>query len=162
MTDRFVIDLDDAELQLRIASVLSGLSQPQQPLHSIGQLLKGNIALRFQTKRGPDGMPWLPLARSTAARYAKEDKGKARGSLLQRTGQMLRSLDYNVLGTDAVEIGFNQRVGRWDLATLHELGTQRMPRRPMIFDDPIAGTLGTQDRQDLLDELEAWVGDLLG
>lgn len=162
MTDRFVIELDDDELLAQIDRSVRAMAEPEQLLGALGQLLKGNIALRFQTKRGPDGTPWLPLARSTAARYAKEDKGKARGSLLQRTGQMLRSLDYNVLGTDAVEIGFSQRVGRWDLATLHELGTQRMPRRPMIFDDPIAGTLGAQDRQDVLDELEAWVGNLLG
>lgn len=153
----FLVELEgEADLLGRVGSALQAVQHPQVLMDAIASRLKANVELRFETKTDPNGLAWLPLAESTRARYEKQDKGKRKGSLLQRTGLMLGSLTSNA--TDAAaEVGFSRPYAWW-----HEIGTQRMPRRSMLTDDPIAGRLGAQDRQDVLDELEDFLGTALG
>lgn len=42
-------------------------------------------------------------------------------------------------------------------AVFHEFGTQSMPRRQMVFDDPEAGTLAPDDQDSILDIIRTYL-----
>ena len=65
---------------------------------------------------------------------------------------MLGSLSHSSDAT-SVTVGFGNPV-----ATYHEWGTEHMPRRGLLFADPDAGTLGTDDEAAVLDILSSWIG----
>ncbi len=77
---------------------------------------------------------WPQLAPSTV---------KKRGSahpILDVTGALRRSLtEHGAPGsvyeaqTDSLELGSALKVGKWNLAGLHQSGTKRMPARPPVF-----------------------------
>lgn len=157
MTEQWRFEMDaEGELARRLGRALQQLGHPQILMSAIGARLQANILLRFETKTDPNGLAWLPLADGTRARYAKRDGGRARGGLLQRTGLMLASLEAHA-EADSVEVGFTRPYAIW-----HEIGTRRMPRRQMLTDDPVTGSLGAGDRQDVLDELEHFLHIALG
>ncbi|MCW5657441.1 MAG: phage virion morphogenesis protein [Burkholderiaceae bacterium] len=156
MTDRFTIELDERELQQRLDDAAARLENPRELLERMGGVLQLNVQQRFDTKTDPGGAAWLPLAPSTVRRYLKKYDGNIPGSLLQRTRHMRDSLTHNV-GDGYVDVGFSEVI-----AAYHETGTRRgLPRRSLLADDPIAGTLGAQDREDLLDEVNAYLQTLL-
>lgn len=153
----FLIELEgEADMLRRVGQALQAVQHPQALMEAIAGRLKADVRLRFETKTDPNGLGWLPLADSTRKQYARQDKGKKRGSLLVRSGLMLESLTSNATD-DLAELGFTRPYAWW-----HEVGTQRMPRRQILSDDPIAGTLGAQDRQDVLDELQDFLAAALG
>lgn len=157
MADFIVIDLDgEASLQQRIGHAMAAVQQPRALMEAIGQRLVSNVELRFETKTDPNGLAWLPLADSTRERYERQDKGRRRGSLLQRSGLMLASLTESA-GPDSVTVGFGRPYAIW-----HILGTSRMPRRDPLFGDPTVGRLGDGDRQDVIDELQEFLADAFG
>ena len=119
-----------------------------RPLGAIGAEMESRIEQRFDSKTDPRGNPWKPHAQSTRDRYAAQDKGRAQGTLLQRTGQMRDSLSHQVQST-AVSIGFGV-----ERAAYHEFGTDRMPRRGMLTADPATGELGEGDTRAILDILQ--------
>lgn len=119
----------------------------RQPLDEIGAALETRISGRFETESDPTGAPWAPWAESTRESYPDDGNGR----ILDRYGDMLASLNHQVDG-DSVLVGFGQ-----DYAAFHEFGTERMPRRGLIFEDPEAGTLASDDEQAVLDILERWL-----
>jgi phage gpG-like protein len=138
-------------------------------LDALGAVLEANIERRFATKTAPSGQPWAQLAPATLAMYDQADtvtRGrdagtvKRRGTLLQRTGQMLDSLSYNVTD-DAVTVGMSRATdgGKWALPLLHETGTEHMPARPIFLADWEAGTLGADDERDLVATIDQWLDD---
>lgn len=151
------------ELRADLANALHRLQNPRDLMVRLGAVFEANINRRFATKRDPQGQPWAPLTESTQASYAAEDKGARRGTLLERTRQMRKSLAANA-GNDFVELGMNRNTdgGRWNLALLHETGTARMERRGIFLADPVAGTLGKQDEADLQAEVVAFMDDVFG
>ena len=164
MADFLSIEVTGAdELRVALAGALRKLQNPRDLMVSLGAILEGNIERRFDRKRDPDGQAWAPLADSTKARYAAEDDGARRGTLLQRTGQMRNSLTANA-GDDYVEVGMNRLTtgGAWSIPLLHETGTEHMPRRGIFLADPKAGTLGRSDEADLQAELVAFMDGLFG
>src|SRR5574337_154130 len=152
-----------AALQAALERAVARLARPRDLMQALGDRLVGNIERRFDTKRDPQGVPWRALAASTGKRYAAEDKGSRRGTLLEHTGRMRASLTANA-GDDYVEIGMNRLTdgGRWQIPLLHETGTRRMPRRGIFLADPDAGTLGAQDERDLDDEITGFLDDVFG
>jgi phage gpG-like protein len=163
VTDRFDIELaGERELVARINHAVSQLGHPQTLFEAIGMMLETNIQRRFDTKTAPDGTRWLPLAESTRERYSKLYNGSIPGSLLERTRLMRNSLASNATPQWA-EVGFSRMApgGQYNLAALHELGTRTMPRRQLLTDDPIAGTLGAEDRADIMSMLQPFLDGLL-
>lgn len=159
MTDRITLTTtNERELNARLASVVRGIERPRELMDRIGALMEVNVNQRFDTKTAPDGSRWLPLAPSTRAAYEVKYQGNVPGSLLERTRHMRDSLTY-VVGLSEpyfVEVGFGDAI-----ALYHETGTRRgLPRRQLLTDDPIAGTLGAGDRQDILDEISAYLSQL--
>lgn len=155
MADRLTIVLaNEAELTRRLGRMIQRLERPRELLDRIGAALEQNIEFRFDTKQDPDGTAWKPLAPSTRKAYLAKYDGNIPGSLLERTRRMRDSLTHNA--TDAyVDVGFGDPV-----AGYHETGTRRMPRRGLLTDDPVAGTLGDQDREDVLALMNAFLQDL--
>lgn len=151
------------ELQAELQRAVARLQRPRDLMQALGALMVGNIERRFDTKRDPSGVPWRALAPATVERYAKQDKGARRGTILERTGRMRDSLTANA-GDDDVEIGMNRLTdgGRWSIPLLHETGTARMSRRGIFLADPDAGTLGAQDEADLTEEIVAFLDDVFG
>lgn len=164
MADFLSIEITGADaLRAELATALHRLQNPRDLMVTLGAVLEANIERRFDRKRDPEGQPWATLAESTNARYAAQDEGAGRGTLLQRTGQMRNSLAANA-GDDYVEVGMHRLTdgGRWSIPLLHETGTARMPRRGIFLADPDAGTLGSEDEQDLQAELVAFMDQLFG
>lgn len=108
-------------------------------LDAVSGRLEERIGLRLDTKKDPDGRPWEPIAESTRLRYELADDGARRGTLLERTGLMRASLTRTVLKRDAV-VGFGR-----PYAVFHEFGTARMPRRGLVFSDPVSGRMAEGD-----------------
>lgn len=148
MVDRLDIEVTGFEFLSAIDRAASQLEKPVALMNIIGATMEQNIGLRFITKTDPGGNAWLPLAPATLARK------KGAGSLLELSGHGKTSLGYNA-GTDFVEVGFGE-----GYMGFHETGTQRMPRRQLLTDDPVAGTLGRQDQADILEDIEAYLRGL--
>lgn len=148
MADRLDIEVTGFGFLSAIDRAASQLEHPVELMRLIGQTLRENIDHRFDSRTDPAGNPWLPLSPKTLARK------KGRGSMLVATGVGRRSLTLNA-GDDFVEIGFGQGYMGY-----HETGTQRMPRRQLLTDDFVAGTLGAQDQADVLAGIEAFLNGL--
>jgi len=142
VADFFSIEITGADaLRAELATALAQLQDPRSLLVHLGAVLEANIERRFDRKRDPNGQAWAPLSEATKARYAAQDEGARRGTLLERTGQMRNTLAANA-GTDFVELGMHRLTtgGAWSVPLLHETGTARMPRRGIFLGDPTAGT----------------------
>lgn len=118
-------------------------------LDAIGATMEEKVRNRFETKTDPDGVPWALWKPSTAKSYPKDGHGK----VLDRYGDMLGSLSYQVDG-DSVLWGFGAVAGDgFPYPAAHEFSTVHMERRGMLTADPVAGTLGADDEQAILDVL---------
>lgn len=150
MIDRLDIEITGFEFLSTIDRAAEKLDKPGALMDLIGATMQQKIALRFITKSDPSGQAWLPLAPSTL----KLKKG--RGSILEHTGLGRDSLNYVLgIGGDWVEVGFGESYMGY-----HETGTRYMPRRQLLTDDFVAGTLGQQDQQDILADITAYLNDL--
>ena len=174
MADFLTIDVTGLQaLRADLARIQGRLAKPRDLLETLAGVLEQNIEARFDRKVDPQGLPWAPHAASTRAKYQAQDTQRrgpragqvvSRGTLLERTGQMRKSLASNVVGDDTVEIGMSRLTdgGAWSIPLLHETGTARMPRRGIFLADPDAGTLGRQDLASLDDALGDFLDDVLG
>lgn len=150
MADRLDIEVTGFEFLSVIDRAADKLDKPGALMNLIGSTMEQNIAQRFITKTDPAGHGWLPLAASTL----KLKKG--RGSILEHTGLGRDSLNYVLgIGGNWVEVGFGESYMGY-----HETGTRYMPRRQLLADDFVAGTLGQQDQQDILADIAAYLNDL--
>lgn len=123
-------------------------------LNAVGATLESRIEQRFDTKTDPSGQKWAPLAESTKLRYKAQDKGRKRGTLLERSRLMRSSLTHQVQ-PDSVLIGFGI-----DRAAYHELGTRKMPRRGLLMAEPATGALGAGDKAAVETLLGRFFADL--
>jgi len=105
---------------------LERLAEPdlEGALAAIGQALVEKVEQGFEREADPYGEPWKPLAPSTLEKRRKKGRG---AKILQDTGVMRRSLNWRLLGRDAVAVGFADRKAIW-----HQIGTDRIPARPML------------------------------
>jgi len=164
MADFLSVEIVGGEqLRAELQRALRRLERPRDLMQALGDVMVANIERRFDTKRDPSGVPWQRLAPATVERYARQDQGSRRGTLLERTGRMRDSLTANA-GDDYVEVGMSRLSdgGRWSIPLLHETSTARMPRRGIFLADPDAGALGAQDEADLEEEIVAFLDDLFG
>ena len=131
---------------------LDGLRQRlgdlSEVMADIGMELESRVSGRFESRTDPNGDAWEPWAPSTKVHYPADGNKR----LLDRYGDMLGSLSHSSDAT-SVTVGFGNPV-----ATYHEWGTEHMPRRGLLFADPDAGTLGTDDEAAVLDILSSWIG----
>lgn len=148
------------------------LEHPRELLELLGGTLVENIQRRFTSKTDPQGNRWADWQPSTRKKYDRQDVAKSgknagkvvrRGTLLQRTGQMLDSLDAQV-SDNQVEVGMNRLSdgGTWSIPLLHEFGTTKMQRRGIFLADPETGTLGAGDEADLNEDIKTFLDSVFG
>lgn len=116
-------------------------------MEGIGGELESRIANRFETRSDPDGKSWQAWSPSYLANYPQDGRGK----LLERTGDLISSLNWQATDT-SVRVGFGQIY-----STYHEFGTERMPRRGLLFSDPEQGQLGADDEAAIDELLQDWL-----
>lgn len=112
-------------------------------MEGIGMGLESRVSERFETRSDPSGRGWAPWKESTIRTYPEDGNRR----LLDRYGDMLASLNHRA-DARSVTVGFGSPV-----AAYHEWGTERMDRRGMLFADPDAGSLGTEDETMVVDML---------
>jgi phage gpG-like protein len=171
MSQSLQIELQDAQLLAAIDRTLSLLQQPGELMEDIGAKLESNANLRWDERVDPTGQPWAPLSPATKDIYTSQwfidrnpaFKGGIPGNLLERTRQLRASLTHNV-GADFVDIGTSRQVGakKWQVGTLHEWGTVKMPRRGILTANPNTGELGADDQADVLAIVNAALGSAFG
>lgn len=163
MADQFIIEVQNDEVMQFLQRLTHQLEDMTPVYAQIGARLEQNIELRFNTKLDPNKNKWVDLKPSTKARYKKQDtkivNSKStvisRGSLLERTGAMRRSLNNTVVPNGAL-IGFNNSYAQY-----HEFGTSKMDRRGMLLGNPETGELGQEDLSDVMKILSAFIDDAL-
>ena len=135
-----------AELQRRLGNL-------SQPMRDIGAALETSIRTRRETHKDPSGSPWEAWSPSYEANYyhRRPGEGALREKLLERTGDMWEGPTWKA-GSSSVRVGFDQ-----PYSTFHEFGTNRMPRRGLLFADPEKGELGIADEQAVTDVLQDWL-----
>lgn len=151
----FAITTERDDVTPYIVEILRRLNDVSQPLRTVGATMQARISNRFETQSDPMGKAWHPWAKDAAKNYpypgtdtAKRD-GVGSGRMLNRYGDMLRSLNYQ-LRDDSVTIGFGD-----PKAVYHEYGasSKKLPHRGMMFANPVAGVLSEDDEESILSEL---------
>lgn len=105
MTDRVIIEIDDAQAQRWFGQVIARGLDMRGLMDQIGENLLVSTQERFRTGRGPDGQPW-----------AKLKNGSGRTPLLD-TGTMRDQIEPQPI-QDGVELVANAKQARW-----HQEGT---------------------------------------
>lgn len=152
--------VDDAAFQAYFQQLRKRLGNLEPVMDAIGHTVETRVRERFETRTDPDGKAWAPWAESTLASYpfpgtpAAAIEGPGNGRLLDRYGTMLDLLSHDTT-SNSVRIGFAH-----EYATYHEFGTERMPRRGLLYSDPETGELGNDDEEAVLNVLSEWINDL--
>jgi phage gpG-like protein len=142
ITDTSAFDDDIRQLERRLGNL-------RPVMQGIGALLENRIRDRRETLTDPNGLRWAEWAESTRLTYPASGRGK----LLDRTGAMWDRTGPQWTATESsVRVGFDK-----GYATYHEFGTDKMPRRGLLFADPNNGTLGADDEQAITDLLQDWL-----
>lgn len=131
-----------------LSKLLGRLEDLSPAFAAIGQEMEARVSARFETESDPSGIPWAPWAPATVASYPPSGNRR----ILDRYGDMLNSLNHQVDG-NAVRIGFGTQY-----AAYHEWGTETMPRRGLLMEDPDAGTLSDGDEVAVLGILATFLG----
>lgn len=155
------VSVDNQQVSAILAKLAARMSDLTPAMTAIGQELESRVSARFETETDPNGRPWTPWAQSTRDSYpfpgtaAAQRTGKpGNGRILDHYGDMLSSLNHQVRAT-SVRIGFAQ-----PYAAYHEWGTQTMPRRGLLMDDPNAGTLSKDDETSVLEILSDYLAKI--
>jgi phage gpG-like protein len=137
-----------------LTKLLGSMGDLTPAMKSIGQELNSRISARFETRTDPLGTPWAPWTESTRDNYPKD----GRGLVLERHGDMLKSLNFQADGT-SVRVGFGAVASKKGdvYAAYHEWGTVKMLRRGLLFADPNTGTLAPADETAVLDIISVFL-----
>ena len=148
------VTVDSKLVTDQLAKLKARTSNLRPAMAGIGQELNSRISGRFETRTDPLGHPWAPWAESTRKNYP----AGGRGLILERYGDMLKSLNFQADGS-SVRVGFGAAASNnGDVyAAYHEFGTVRMPRRGLLYADPDTATLAPNDETAVLDI----IGDFL-
>jgi phage gpG-like protein len=157
------IKVNDKAFGQPLRELADALGDPAPVLDAIGHLLETEARGRAERGVDPSGARWATWSDATREGYpwpgaeTKEriEHGPGNGRLLDRYGDMLGRLSYQVTG-DRVRVGFAH-----DYATYHEYGTKHMRRRGLLTADPDTGTLGAEDEASVLDLITGWLDELL-
>lgn len=124
----------------------------QSVLADVGKEMYKNVAHRFETRTDPTGQAW----QAWSPEYAKHYPKKGRGFILERSGDMINSLNWAQLTADSVSVGFGM-----PYAAFHEFGSDKsnLPARSSLFGDPENGIMGRSDEEAILKILEDWLNE---
>lgn len=112
---QYTIEFQADHLNKVLEAVRHDIATPHQMLGSIGESLLRVNKDRHNAGLAPDGSRWKELAASTLAE-------KRKGDILNKTGEMLQSFNYQV-EDDTLRLGFDGARNN-QLATWHHGGTE--------------------------------------
>jgi phage virion morphogenesis protein len=98
------VEIDTKEIKDLVKKINAyALNSPQktQLLKSLGKKVEEQTKDRFDTETDPKGDPWKALTE----KYAKQKAKKSSGGILDKTGLMRISIEFQLLGDYAVLIG---------------------------------------------------------
>ncbi len=141
------VEVDDKAFRDELARLHGRMGDLTPVMQDIGSAMLSRISDRFETRTDPLGRSWAPWAESTLKYYPE----KGNHQLLDRLGHMLEHRSYKA-DKNSVRVGFAEFY-----STFHEHGTKHMPRRGLLFADPEAGTLASDDEALVLDIIGQWL-----
>lgn len=123
----FDVRLDAAAATDRLRVIVDRIEARRPFFEAVGLLLTDSARENFRKERGPDGMPWTPLAASTIK--ARKRRGKSAISILRDRGALVGSI--NFAATDvSVSVGATPIY-----SAIHQLGgvIEKPERRGKIY-----------------------------
>lgn len=145
------VTVNSDPLKYTLTKLSARLANLKPVMAAVGQELESRVSGRFETETDPNGQPWAVWAPATRATYPADGNRR----ILDRYGDMLASLNHKA-DTDSVRVGFGNPV-----ATYHEWGTKRMPRRGLLMGDIEEGTLAADDEVAVLAIVDDFLSDLI-
>ena len=112
---QYTIEFQADHLNKVLEAVRREIATPAQMLGSIGESLLRVNQDRHNAGLAPDGTKWKELSELTL-------KEKRKGGILNKTGEMLQSFNYQVEGSDTLILGFDGTRNA-QLAIWHHNGT---------------------------------------
>lgn len=119
------IEIQDEQLDRLFSRLIDANLRLRPLMADIAEVLVASTRRRFDTKRGPDGVPWEALAPETIAEKIEAGVPNPE-SILERWGY-LRDLINSAFGDDFAEVS-SSRV----YAATHQFGRGGIPARPFI------------------------------
>ena len=121
--------VDSESLQRALSNFQDSLEDNSEALAAVADDLRQMVAGQFATEGAAAGTPWAPLAPSTL----RKSRG-LRSGMLDLTGALKGSLtELGAPGhtetTDGQQLLFGSEL---PYANFHQVGTRRMPARPLI------------------------------
>ncbi|BBL70336.1 phage virion morphogenesis protein [Methylogaea oryzae] len=93
------IEIDNRQVQEALRELERRATNMAPALKQIGEALADSTKRRFETTTAPDGTPWEANRPTTLARK------KGTRPLTGETGNLMDTIDWQLIGDDAVEIG---------------------------------------------------------
>lgn len=153
-----IIEIDSRSVMDALNELMRRGHDMRPVMDAIGQRMEERVSGRFESKTDPSGNRWAPWKPSTVKSYPN----KGHGTLLDRSGDMLDSLNHNSDKT-SVTIGYGAVSGTgpdaYSYPGAHEFGTEKMVRRGTLLSDPNSGTLGAEDEADILALVRSYFAD---
>jgi phage virion morphogenesis protein len=147
------IEIDDRSVLEALEQLRHKVSDLSPAMNAIGMEFEARASRRFEDETDPNGKPWAPWAKATRKSYPKDGNRR----ILDRTGDMLDSLNYQA-DKDSVTIGFGAVSQKgFPYPAAHEFGTKNMPRRGLLTADPVSRTLGEEDQRSILEILDRYL-----
>ena len=137
------IEIDSSPIGLALQQLREAAADLAPAMTDIAATLWERVGERFETQRDPVGAGWKPHAPATLKSYPKDGNRR----ILDRHSDMLQSLNWRADATSAM-VGFGQ-----PYAAYHEYGTNKMPRRGLLFADPEARQLSHEDEQLVIERI---------
>lgn len=101
------VEVHSAEVEALLARIAAVGADATPFMREVGQYLLSATERRFETARGPGGVPWQRLSKRTARERIK--KGYGTTNILKRSGDLKNSIAIGgaIVTADSVEIGTN-------------------------------------------------------
>jgi phage virion morphogenesis protein len=135
---------DDREVLKAMQNLQRSADNMSPALREIGEILTESTKKRFASKTGPDGQAWLGNADSTIER-------KGRDFPLTDGGTLGDTIDYQLMGNDAVQVGSPE-----EYAAMMQFGGTKSEFPNLWGDIPGREYLGVSDddESDILAAIE--------
>ncbi|MCL1861795.1 MAG: phage virion morphogenesis protein [Proteobacteria bacterium] len=146
------IEADSSHIALALKQLQAAAADLAPAMADIAATLWERVGERFEAQSDPLGKAWEPHAPATLKSYPKDGNRR----ILDRHGTMLDSLDRRADATSAM-VGFGQ-----PYAAYHEYGTNKMPRRGLLFADPEARQLAPEDEQLVIEKISKHLQGAIG
>jgi phage virion morphogenesis protein len=137
-------EYNDDEIQRALRALQGAVGNLRPALAEIGEQLTESTKQRFSTKTGPDGQQWQansPVTINFVHKFDGFEWTKGRDDpLIGRSHALQQNIHYNLIGTDALEIG-----SPMEYAAMQQFGGTKSEFPHLIGDIPARSFLGVSE-----------------